>query len=101
MVEHRAKSNRPLGCSPGSRRMRSSEKPLMPEAGTNWHMAAAAPSGPRTTARSRPVSRGSKTRPNIIENPRSCSPCRLRLISPASSADSAGSRRDGSWNEAV
>ena len=31
---------RPFGCSPRSRRIKSSEKPPMPRAGTNWHIAA-------------------------------------------------------------
>ena len=73
----------------------------MPGAGTNWHMAAGVPSGPRTTVSSSPVSRGSKTRPSIMEKPRSCSPCRLRLIRAVSSLDSARSRWAGSWKVAV
>ncbi len=46
MVDTRAKSMSPLGCSPRSRRMRSSEYPPMPRAGTNWHIAAGAAVGP-------------------------------------------------------
>ena len=40
-------------------------------------------------------------RPSIMENPRSCSPCRLMLISVVSSLDRAGSRWAGSWKVAV
>ena len=73
----------------------------MPVAGTNWHMAAAAPSGARTTVSSSPVSRGSKTRPSIIEKPRSCSPWRDSRMSEVSSSVRPGSICDGSWKVTV
>ncbi len=64
--------------------------------GTNWQTAAGAPSGPLTTVMSRPVSRWSKIRPSIMENPRSWSPRRLRPMSSISWAADCSSSSVGS-----
>ena len=74
MVEQRAKSSRPLGCSPGSRRMRSSEYPLMAADGDELAHGHRVAAGAVDDGEEQAGVSGSNIRPSIIEKPRSCRP---------------------------